>query len=85
MAWFDGDAARLFPLPEKDRATNLVGLIGADQVLVRGREALPAGEFKWAAELIVANDGATPWRSGSQTPTGSDEAPAFRIASTFAA
>ena len=48
--------------PEKDRAAKLVGLIGgAGQVLARGREALAAGEFSWAAELadyVLANDGA---------------------------
>ena len=62
VGWFDGNATNLFPLPEKDRAAKLVGLIGgADQVLARGREALAAGEFKWAAELadyVLANDGA---------------------------
>ena len=57
--WFDGNA-NLFPLPEKNRAAKLVGLIGGpDQVLARGREALAAGDFKWAAELadyVLAND-----------------------------
>jgi alkyl sulfatase BDS1-like metallo-beta-lactamase superfamily hydrolase len=60
--WFDGNATRLFPLPEKDRATKLVGLIGGpDQVLARGREALAGRDFTWAAELadyVLANDGA---------------------------
>jgi alkyl sulfatase BDS1-like metallo-beta-lactamase superfamily hydrolase len=62
VGWFEGSAIKLFPLPEKDRATKLVGLIGGpDQVLARGREALAAREFKWAAELadyVLANDGA---------------------------
>lgn len=60
MGWFDGNATNLFPLPEKDRAAKLVGLIGGpEQVLARGREALAAGDFKWAAELadyVLAND-----------------------------
>ena len=63
VGWFDGNAATLLPLPEKDRATRLVGLIGGpDQVLARGREALAARDFKWAAELadyVLANDGAS--------------------------
>jgi alkyl sulfatase BDS1-like metallo-beta-lactamase superfamily hydrolase len=63
VGWFDGNATNLFPLPEKERAAKLVGLIGgADQVLVRGREALAAREFKWAAELadyVLANDSAS--------------------------
>jgi alkyl sulfatase BDS1-like metallo-beta-lactamase superfamily hydrolase len=62
VGWFDGDATNLFPLPQKDRAAKLVGLIGgADQVLARGREALAAREFEWAAELadyVLANDSA---------------------------
>ena len=28
VGWFDGNATNLFPLPEKDRATKLVDLIG---------------------------------------------------------
>ena len=62
VGWFDGNAATLVPLPGKDRAAKLVGLIGGpDQVLARGREALAAREFTWAAELadyVLANDGA---------------------------
>jgi alkyl sulfatase BDS1-like metallo-beta-lactamase superfamily hydrolase len=62
VGWFDGNATNLFALPEKDRAAKLVGLIGGpDQVLARGREALAARDFKWAAELadyVLANDSA---------------------------
>jgi alkyl sulfatase BDS1-like metallo-beta-lactamase superfamily hydrolase len=62
VGWFEGNATKLFPLPERDRATKLVGLIGgSDQVLARGREALAAREFQWAAELadyVLATDGA---------------------------
>jgi alkyl sulfatase BDS1-like metallo-beta-lactamase superfamily hydrolase len=62
VGWFDGNATNLFPFPEKDRAAKLVGLIGGpDQVLARGRDALAAREFAWAAELadyVLANDGA---------------------------
>jgi alkyl sulfatase BDS1-like metallo-beta-lactamase superfamily hydrolase len=62
VGWFDGNATNLFPLPEKERAARLVRLIGGpDQVLARGREALAATDFKWAADLadyILANDSA---------------------------
>src|SRR5262245_42656363 len=62
LGWFDGNATNLFPLPQKERAAKLVGLIGGpDQVLARGRDALAAGEFKWAAELadyVLVNDSA---------------------------
>jgi alkyl sulfatase BDS1-like metallo-beta-lactamase superfamily hydrolase len=60
VGWFDGNPTKLVPLPEKDRATRLVALIGgADRVLERGRTALAAGEFTWAAELadyVLVND-----------------------------
>jgi alkyl sulfatase BDS1-like metallo-beta-lactamase superfamily hydrolase len=60
VGWFDGNATNLVPLPEKDRAAKLVALIGGpDRVLARGREALSAHEFTWAAELadyVLAND-----------------------------
>jgi len=62
IGWFDGNAANLFPLPKKERAAKLVGLLGgADQVLARGREALAGRDFQWAAELadyVLANDAA---------------------------
>ena len=60
--WFDGNATNLFPLSGRARAAKLVRLIGgAKQVLARGREALAAREFEWAAELadyVLANDDA---------------------------
>ena len=62
VGWFDGNATNLFPLAEKERAGRLVDLIGGpDRVLARGREALAAHEFKWAAELadyVLENDSA---------------------------
>jgi alkyl sulfatase BDS1-like metallo-beta-lactamase superfamily hydrolase len=62
VGWFDGNATNLFPLAEKDHAAKLVRLIGGpDHVLARGREALAAHDFKWAAELadfVLANDSA---------------------------
>jgi len=62
VGWFDGNATNLFPLPEKERAAKLVGLLGgSDRVLAHAREALTAGDFTWAAELaddVLANDSA---------------------------
>lgn len=52
VGWFDGNPTRLFPLPEKERATRMVATIGGiDRALERGREALAAADFTWAAEL----------------------------------
>ncbi len=60
VGWFDGNATKLFPLPERDRATRLVTLIGGvDRVLEQGQAALVAGDFTWAAELadyVLVND-----------------------------
>ena len=60
VGWFDGNPTKLFPLPETDRATRLVTLIGGvNRVLERGQAALAAGDFTWAAELadyVLVND-----------------------------
>src|SRR5215475_13607554 len=52
LGWFDGNATRLFPLAERERAARILGLAGgADKVLAGARAALAAREFQWAAEL----------------------------------
>jgi alkyl sulfatase BDS1-like metallo-beta-lactamase superfamily hydrolase len=60
LGWFDGNATRLFPLPEKERAQMMVALAGGVPALLgRGEEALAKGEFRWAAELadcVMATD-----------------------------
>jgi alkyl sulfatase BDS1-like metallo-beta-lactamase superfamily hydrolase len=50
--WFDGNPTKLFPLPEKDRATRIIDLAGGrEQVLAKARRALADKHFQWAAEL----------------------------------
>jgi alkyl sulfatase BDS1-like metallo-beta-lactamase superfamily hydrolase len=52
VGWFDGNPAKLFPLPENDRAARIVELAGGrDQVLGRARRAMVNKDFQWAAEL----------------------------------
>jgi uncharacterized sulfatase len=47
--WFDGNPTKLFPLPEKDRATRVIELAGGrEQVLSRARRALANKDFQWA-------------------------------------
>ena len=62
LGWFDGNATKLFPLPEQERARKIVTMAGgADRVVGRAREAIASGEFQWAAELadyVLAIDGA---------------------------
>ncbi|MGD1091936.1 MAG: alkyl/aryl-sulfatase [Bryobacteraceae bacterium] len=59
--WFDGNPAKLFPLPENDRAARIIELAGGrDQVLSRARRAIVNKDFQWAAELsdyVLAIDG----------------------------
>lgn len=53
VGWFDGNATNIFPLPAAERAAKMLRIVGgADNMLARAREALEAGEFQWAAELI---------------------------------
>lgn len=67
VGWFDGNPTKLFPLPEKDRATRLVAIMGGiDRVIERGRAALAANDFTWASELadyVLVND---PTHSGAR-------------------
>jgi alkyl sulfatase BDS1-like metallo-beta-lactamase superfamily hydrolase len=52
VGWFDGNPSKLFPIPEKERATRLVAIIGGvDRVIERGRAALAERDAVWAAEL----------------------------------
>lgn len=60
VGWFDGNATKLFPLPEKDRAMRLVALMGGiERVVEHGRAALAGHDATWAAELadyVLVND-----------------------------
>ena len=55
VGWFDGNAARLFPMPPEDRARRLQALAGSGRTLAQEAErALAAGELQWAAEMADA-------------------------------
>jgi alkyl sulfatase BDS1-like metallo-beta-lactamase superfamily hydrolase len=50
--WFDGDPAKLFPLPPVERARRLIkGFGGHANVRREADEALAAGDLRWATEL----------------------------------
>ncbi len=50
--WFDGDPARLFPLPPTERATRLIaGFGGHETVRAQTIAALEANDLRWATEL----------------------------------
>ncbi|HAP74498.1 MAG TPA: hypothetical protein DCR14_00255, partial [Acidimicrobiaceae bacterium] len=59
--WFDGDPAKLFPLPPVERAERLIaGFGGREQVAAQADAAFDGDDLRWAAELatwLVTADG----------------------------
>lgn len=55
LGWFDGNPARLNPLPGGERADAMASLAGgADNLLHHAETALEKGEYQWALELSDA-------------------------------
>lgn len=53
FGWWDGVPAHFNPLPPAEAAKRYVKLAGgAKKLLSAGREALAAGEYRWAAEVL---------------------------------
>lgn len=53
MGWFDGNPGRLWPHPPEALAPRYVEAMGGiDRVVDLAREALGAGDFRWAATLL---------------------------------
>ncbi len=53
FGWWDGNPANFNPLPPEQSAPKYVALAGgADKLLVAGRAAIAAGDYRWAAELL---------------------------------
>ena len=53
FGWWDGNPANFNPLPPEQSAPRYVALAGgADKLLAAGREAIAAGDYRWAAELL---------------------------------
>ena len=52
FGWWDGVPAHYDPMPPEDQAHGYVALAGGpDRLLAAAREALAAGNYRWAAEL----------------------------------
>lgn len=52
MGWFDGDEARLFPLPQAERCSRLIEGFGGRQAVAEAvRQALAEDDLRWALEL----------------------------------
>jgi alkyl sulfatase BDS1-like metallo-beta-lactamase superfamily hydrolase len=53
LGFYDGNPARLDPLPPEDAAQRYVALLGgADAVVAAAQRAFDGGEFRWAAQLL---------------------------------
>lgn len=53
FGWWDGNPANFNPLPPEQSAPKYVALAGgADKLLDAGKDALKAGDYRWAAELL---------------------------------
>lgn len=53
LGWFDGNPARLHPLPPAEAGRRLVEYMGgADAVLERARKDFESGEYRWVAQVL---------------------------------
>ncbi|MDX2234729.1 MAG: alkyl sulfatase dimerization domain-containing protein, partial [Hyphomonadaceae bacterium] len=53
MGWYDGNPARLDPLPPEEAGRRYVAAMGgARKVLAEGRAAIARGDYRWAAQLL---------------------------------
>jgi alkyl sulfatase BDS1-like metallo-beta-lactamase superfamily hydrolase len=53
MGWYDGNPAHLWEHPPVEKAQRYVAAMGgAEAVLARAREAVAAGDFRWAVEIL---------------------------------
>ena len=53
LSWYDGNPARLDPLPPSDAGARYVAAMGgADSVVAIARQAFDDGEYRWAAQLL---------------------------------
>lgn len=52
LGWFDGEAATLFPITEKDKAEKMIALAGGkDEMLQKIEDAFQQEEYQWVLEL----------------------------------
>lgn len=53
MGWFDGNPAHLWELPPEESASKHVEYMGgAEAILPKARQALEAGDLRWAAQVL---------------------------------
>jgi len=52
LGFWDGDPATIYPLLPDETARRHVALIGRDKILAEGREAIAAGDYRWAVQIL---------------------------------
>lgn len=53
MGWYDGNPAKLDPLPDEESSVRYVRAMGGEEPVLRlAREAYGDGDYRWAAELL---------------------------------
>lgn len=53
MGWYDGNPARLWPLPPQDAARHYVDFMGgADAVVQKAKRSVDDGDLRWAAQVL---------------------------------
>jgi alkyl sulfatase BDS1-like metallo-beta-lactamase superfamily hydrolase len=53
LSWYDGNPANLWKLPPTEAGSRYVALAGGpDALILAGRAAYAAGDYRWAAELV---------------------------------
>ncbi|SEL79744.1 alkyl/aryl-sulfatase [Streptacidiphilus jiangxiensis] len=52
LGFWDGDPATILPLLPADHARRHVDLIGRDKILQEGRDAIDAGDYRWAVQVL---------------------------------
>lgn len=52
LGWYDANPAHLDPLPDSQRASGYVAIIGSDKMLTQSQSAFDKGDYRWSAELL---------------------------------
>jgi alkyl sulfatase BDS1-like metallo-beta-lactamase superfamily hydrolase len=52
LGFWDGDPATILPLLPDDNARRHVAWIGRDKLLTEGRQAIEAGDYRWAVQIL---------------------------------
>ena len=52
LGWYDANPAHLDPLPDSQRASAYVAMIGSEKMLAQSQTAFDKGDYRWSAELL---------------------------------